>query len=175
MIQINSTRRPDSDHLTIKRTDFSCLLSVFILLLASLLAAAPLLAQQSKGPKHVEELMWKHRKSANATFVQMGEAMLSEYGARYCRTLTLKPVKISQLNLFEKAVAMDKEMAEVVQEVIDGGRLVSGYYEYDLGKDGLKNFLIFVFRADRSVYLITMSGNQTSEELAKRLRSRASE
>ncbi|GAD07646.1 hypothetical protein PORCAN_1270 [Porphyromonas crevioricanis JCM 13913] len=148
--------------------------SLFLLLTALLLGSGLASAQQTS-PQASEAIMWKYRKSSNATFVQVGETALSEYGARYCRTLTLRPVKLSQLKKIEKAVATDREEAKVVKEVIDKGRLVSGYYEYEIDRQGFKSFLIYVFRTDQSVYLITLSGKQGSDELAEQLRSRAEE
>lgn len=120
----------------------------------------------------IEPLFEKYGRQKNVTRVELNGSILKSYRMTIYKSLIFKEVT-PYLEEIQQAIENDKRTGtQKAQEVMESGRLLSGYYQLDdvqrKGKTQ-KRYILFKLGREESATLIYIEGSLHEEELMQML------
>ena len=96
--------------------------------------------------------------------VELSTEMLETYSMERYKSITIKDSHRS-LPEIRQCLETDKKGAKKIKEIIEGGQLVSGYYQLPSRKEDLNRFILFKLSKKGAATLVYIEGELESDDL----------
>ena len=128
-----------------------------------LLLSAVAFTVQAQSKLHVEQAFTNYGQRKGCKMVTMKDATLHGYKLSVYQSLTYKKLGDEIASL----LAADRKNAKKIREVIDDGRIASGYYEMLPTREGLNRFVLYSRRSAQEGTVIYIEGTLTADDIMK--------
>jgi hypothetical protein len=135
----------------------------FLLLLLILAGCFPLLCQAQSGLR-IASIFERYGKQKGVAMVELSTEMLETYGMDKYKSITIKDAHRA-LPEIRQSLEVDKRGAKKIKEIIQGGQLVSGYYQLPSRKEDQNRFILFKLSKKGSATLVYIEGELESDDL----------
>lgn len=112
----------------------------------------------------ITSVFQKYGKQKGATLVELSNEVLETYEMKLYKSLSLKEAE-SALPYIYDCLEADKKKARKVKEVVENGRIQSGYYQLPQLKEGINRFILFKTGKKESVTLIYIEGELDADDM----------
>ena len=129
------------------------------LLMALLLTTA--LTVQAQSQLHIEQAFADYGQRKGCKLVTMNDATIHGYRLSVYKSLTYKKLGHEIAALLDS----DRKGAKKIREVIDNGRISSGYYEMTPTRDGHNRFILYSRRSAQEGTVIYIEGTLTADDI----------
>lgn len=116
-----------------------------------------------KGLK-IQSIFDRYGKQKNVTMVELSKEMLETYGMKLYKSITIKGSETALADT-RRCLAIDQEGAKKIKEIIEGGELVSAFYQLNKKEDDINRFILFKVGKKDSLTLVYIEGELDSEDL----------
>ena len=154
--ETGQTKQPNMEHII--RHKSAIRLLAFVLLLVA--AAVPMCAQTGL---QVEKVFERYGRARGCKFVVMHDTKLRGYKLHVYKALTYRRGK-ADVSTYLKA---DRRAAKKVREVVDNGRIVSGYYMMSPAQGGMNRYILFSDVPGNPGAVIYIEGHLSPDDIMK--------
>ena len=132
-----------------------------------LLTVASGMARAQQGLQ-IASVFQKYGKQKGVTMVELSNEMLETYQMTLYKSLVFKDVE-EALPTILNCLDADKKKAKKVKEVVAGGQIQSGYYQFPQLKEDVNRFILFKTGKKGSATLIYIEGELDADDLVTML------
>ncbi len=135
----------------------------FLLLMLILSGCFPVVCGAQSGLR-IASIFDRYGKQKGVAMVELSTEMLETYGMEKYKSITIKDSH-KALPEIRQCLETDKKGAKKIKEIIEGGQLVSGYYQLPSRKEDLNRFILFKLSKKGAATLVYIEGELESDDL----------
>ncbi len=135
----------------------------FLLLMLMLAGCFPVVCQAQSGLR-IASIFDRYGKQKGVAMVELSTEMLETYGMELYKSITIKDSNRA-LPEIRQCLEADKKGAKKIKEIVEGGQLISGYYQLPSKKEDLNRFILFKLGRKGSATLVYIEGELESDDL----------
>ena len=124
---------------------------------------ASLTAQAQEG-LNVEKIFQRYGHAKGYKMVEMRNTSLKGYQMKVYKSLIYKSFASATINAYFKA---DRKAAKKIREVVDNGKMTSGYYMMAPLEKGINRFILFSNPSGNKGTVIYIEGNLSPDDIMK--------
>lgn len=133
-----------------------------------LMIFASLTAQAQEG-LNVEKIFQRYGHAKGCKMVEMHNTSLKGYQMKVYKSLIYKSFAFSAINGYLKA---DRKAAKKIREVVDNGKMTSGYYMMAPLEKGINRYILFSNPSSNKGTVIYIEGELSPDDIMKLCYSR---
>lgn len=137
--------------------------AINLLLVLVLALVCPLNGWAQKGLK-IQSIFERYGKQKNVTMVELSTEMLETYGMVLYKSITIKGSEQAIADV-RRSLQADQVGAKKIKEIIEGGELISAFYQLPGKTDDINRFILFKVGKKETVTLVYIEGELDSEDL----------
>ncbi len=134
----------------------------FLLIMLIVMGCFPIVCRAQSGLR-IASIFEKYGKQRGVTMVELSTEMLETYGMELYKSITIKDPN-KALPEIRHCLEADKKGAKKIKEIIEGGQLLSGYYQLPSKKEDLNRFILFKL-GKKGATLVYIEGELESDDL----------
>lgn len=137
--------------------------AITLLMVLILALGCPLNVRAQKGLK-IQSIFERYGKQKNVTMVELSTEMLETYGMVLYKSITIKGSEQAIVDV-RHSLQADQQGAKKLKEIIEGGQLISAFYQLPSKTDDINRFILFKVGKKETVTLVYIEGELDSEDL----------
>lgn len=135
----------------------------FLLLMLILAGSFPVASMAQSGLR-IASIFERYGKQKGVAMVELSTDMLETYSMELYKSITIADSR-RVLPEIRQCLEADKKGAKKIKEVVEGGQLISGYYQLPARKEDLNRFILFKLAKKGSATLVYIEGELESDDL----------
>lgn len=135
----------------------------FLLLMLILAGSLPVASMAQSGLR-IASIFERYGKQKGVAMVELSTDMLETYSMELYKSITIADSRRA-LPEIRQCLEADKKGAKKIKEVVEGGQLISGYYQLPARKEDLNRFILFKLAKKGSATLVYIEGELESDDL----------